>query len=45
MRTNKEEDRFMAGYGMSIKLNGTIEGIKEHVVEALKTQGFGVITE
>ncbi len=35
----------MSSYGMSIKLNGTLEVVKEHVVEALKTQGFGVITE
>ncbi len=35
----------MANYGMSIKLNGSLEGIKERVVEALKGQGFGVITE
>jgi uncharacterized protein (DUF302 family) len=35
----------MASYGMSIKLNGTLEGVKERVVEALKAQGFGVITE
>jgi uncharacterized protein (DUF302 family) len=35
----------MASYGMSIKLKGTIEGIKEHVVDALKARGFGVITE
>ena len=35
----------MARYGMSIKLNGTIEGIKELLVEALNAQGFGVITE
>jgi uncharacterized protein (DUF302 family) len=30
---------------MSIKLNGTIEWVKERLVEALKAQGFGVITE
>jgi len=35
----------MAGYGMSIKLNGTLEEVKGRVVEALKTQGFGVLTE
>jgi uncharacterized protein (DUF302 family) len=35
----------MASYSMSIKLNGSLEGIKERVVEALKAQGFGVITE
>jgi uncharacterized protein (DUF302 family) len=35
----------MASYGMSIKLNGTIERVKELLVEALKAQGFGVITE
>ena len=35
----------MADYGMSTKLNGTMEEVKVKVVEALKTQGFGVITE
>src|SRR4030042_6636285 len=35
----------MASYGMSVKLNGTMEEVKVKVVEALKTQGFGVLTE
>ena len=35
----------MAGYGMSTKLSGTLEEVKSKVVEALKTQGFGVLTE
>jgi uncharacterized protein (DUF302 family) len=35
----------MAGYGMSTKLSGTLEEVKGKVVEALKTQGFGVLTE
>ncbi len=35
----------MARYGMSIKLAGTLEKVKLRVVEALKTQGFGVLTE
>ena len=35
----------MADYGMSTKLNRTMEEVKVKVVEALKTQGFGVITE
>jgi uncharacterized protein (DUF302 family) len=35
----------MAGYAMSTKLGGTFEEVKAKVVEALKTQGFGVLTE
>src|SRR4030042_4051264 len=35
----------MASYGMSVKLNGTMEEVKVKVVEALKAQGFGVLTE
>jgi uncharacterized protein (DUF302 family) len=35
----------MASYGMTIKMNGTLEEVKPRVVEALKTQGFGVLTE
>ncbi|HEX9090973.1 MAG TPA: DUF302 domain-containing protein, partial [Anaerolineales bacterium] len=35
----------MARYGMKIKLNGSLEEVKPLVVEALKTQGFGVLTE
>jgi len=35
----------MANYGMSIKLNGNLEEVKPKVLEALKAQGFGVLTE
>ena len=35
----------MAGYGMSTKLSGSLDEVKARVVEALKTQGFGVLTE
>jgi uncharacterized protein (DUF302 family) len=35
----------MASYGMTIKMSGTLEEVKPRVVEALKTQGFGIITE
>ena len=35
----------MAPYGMSKKLNGTLEEVKMRVVQALKAQGFGVLTE
>lgn len=35
----------MAGYGMSIKLNGTMEVVKGKLLEALKAQGFGIVTE
>jgi uncharacterized protein (DUF302 family) len=35
----------MSGYGMSIKVEGTLEEIKSKVIEALKGQGFGVLTE
>jgi uncharacterized protein (DUF302 family) len=35
----------MARYGMKIKLKGNLEEIKPRVVEALKAQGFGVLTE
>ena len=35
----------MASYGMNIKLKGTLEDIKVKVIEALKAQGFGVLTE
>ncbi len=35
----------MARYGMSIKLEGEIEPVKARVLEALKAQGFGVLTE
>lgn len=35
----------MAGYGMSIKVKGSLEDVKPRLVEALKAQGFGVLTE
>jgi len=35
----------MAGYGMEIKISGTLEGVKARITEALKTQGFGILTE
>jgi len=35
----------MASYGMNIKMRGSLEEVKAKVVEALKTQGFGVLTE
>jgi uncharacterized protein (DUF302 family) len=35
----------MASYGMNIKLRGSLEEVKAKVVDALKTQGFGVVTE
>lgn len=35
----------MAGYGMEIKISGTLEEVKARVAEALKTQGFGILTE
>ncbi len=35
----------MTGYGMSIKLIGSMEEVKSKVLEALKEQGFGVVTE
>ena len=35
----------MANYGMTIKLTGTLEEVKSKVAEALKTQGFGILTE
>ena len=35
----------MARYGMKIKLNGILDEVKSRVVEALKAQGFGVLTE
>jgi uncharacterized protein (DUF302 family) len=39
-----EEDA-MARYGMSIEVEGPIETAKAKVIDALKTQGFGVLTE
>jgi uncharacterized protein (DUF302 family) len=35
----------MANYAMSIKLNLPLDEVKAKLLEALKTQGFGVITE
>lgn len=35
----------MANYGMSIKLRGSMEEVKAKVLEALKGQGFGILTE
>ena len=35
----------MAQYGMQITLTGSLEQVKARVVEALKAQGFGVLTE
>jgi uncharacterized protein (DUF302 family) len=35
----------MAIYGMSKIVSGTLEEVKPRVVEALRTQGFGVLTE
>ena len=35
----------MSGYGISIKVKGTLEEIKPRVIDALKEQGFGVLTE
>src|SRR5512140_1950695 len=35
----------MARYGMSIEVEGPIDTAKSKVIDALKTQGFGVLTE
>ena len=35
----------MAQYGMKAKLDGNLEEVKEKVLQALKAQGFGVVTE
>ena len=35
----------MARYGMSIEVKGPIETAKARVIDALKAQGFGVLTE
>jgi len=35
----------MSSYGMNIKVRGSLEEVKAMVVEALKTQDFGVLTE
>jgi len=41
----KNRRKEMARYGMKIKLKGNLEEVKPRVVEALKAQGFGVLTE
>jgi len=35
----------MAQFGMKTLVPGTMESVKEQVVQALKAQGFGVLTE
>ena len=35
----------MARYGMNVKIHGDLEGVKNKLIEALKTQGFGILTE
>jgi uncharacterized protein (DUF302 family) len=35
----------MARYGMSVRVKGPIDTAKVKVIDALKTQGFGVLTE
>ncbi|MFZ1684129.1 MAG: DUF302 domain-containing protein [Candidatus Zixiibacteriota bacterium] len=35
----------MAGFGKEIRVKGSFEEIKAKVVNALKTQGFGILTE
>ena len=35
----------MSSYGMNIKVGGSLKEVKAKVVNALKTQGFGVVTE
>ena len=35
----------MARYGMSIGVTGPIDTVKARVIDALKAQGFGVLTE
>jgi len=35
----------MAKYGMNIRVKGNLEEVKGKVVEALKAQGFGILTE
>ncbi len=35
----------MANYGMHIKVKGSLATVKPKVVEVLKTQGFGILTE
>lgn len=35
----------MSNYGMGIKLKGALDEVKANIVEALKIQGFGILTE
>lgn len=35
----------MSNYGMGIKLKGALDEVRANVVEALKVQGFGILTE
>ncbi len=35
----------MANYGMNIKIKGSLDQLKPRVIAALKTQGFGILTE
>jgi uncharacterized protein (DUF302 family) len=35
----------MASYGINIKIKGTLDELKPRVIQALKEQGFGVLTE
>lgn len=35
----------MSNYGMGIKLKGALDEVRANVVEALKIQGFGILTE
>lgn len=35
----------MAKYGMSTYVTGSFEEVKERIIAALKTQGFGILTE
>ena len=35
----------MVRYGISVKISGSLEEVKVKVIEALKAQGFGVLTE
>ena len=41
----EKDINFMARFAMSVKLCGNLEGVKAKVLEALETQGFGVLTE
>ncbi|WP_211332003.1 DUF302 domain-containing protein [Inmirania thermothiophila] len=35
----------MASYGFSVTVKGDVEAVRERVIEALKAEGFGVLTE